>query len=144
MRSRLVFNQEMQIGTINGRPVKAEYKGLSSDYVATVIVNGRNFEIKAGTKLKIADGLEISCNKFGIVEFLNSQQAPSAPQPKPVSSQDTKTNTSSTSQPKTAVDLPRGFEQNGTISYRGVECPKARNADGLEIFYYDGRWVRLL
>ena len=144
VRSRLVFNQEMQIGTINGRLIKAEYKGLSSDYVATVVVNGRNFEIKAGTKLKIADGLEISCNKFGIVEFLNYQQAPSAPQPKPVSSQDTKTNTSPTPQPKTAVDLPRGFEHNGTMSYRGVECPKARNANGLEILYYNGKWVRLL
>lgn len=67
---------EYEVGTINGRPLKAKYVSLSADRVATVQVNGKSYNISAGSSLNVTTGVEIKCDKFGRVSVVNSQVQP--------------------------------------------------------------------
>ncbi len=73
---------ETEIGTINGKPLKAKYESLSADRVATIKINGKIYNVGPGTSLDVADGITIKNDKIGRVTFTNSQGA-DAPQVKP-------------------------------------------------------------
>ena len=73
---------ETEIGTINGKPLKAKYESLSADRVATIKINGKIYNVGPGSSLDVADGITIINDKIGRVTFTNSQGA-DAPQVKP-------------------------------------------------------------
>ena len=83
---------ESEIGTINGRPLKAKYVSLSADRVATVEINGRAYNISAGSSLDVANGVTLKCDKFGRVTVTNNQGVSVQSSPRTATMQDVASN----------------------------------------------------
>ncbi|MBR6723475.1 hypothetical protein IKL64_08480 [bacterium] len=83
---------ESEIGTINGRPLKAKYVSLSADRVATVEINGKAYNISAGSSLDVANGVTLKCDKFGRVTVTNNQGVSVQSSPRTATMQDVASN----------------------------------------------------
>ena len=99
-------------------------KEITADNTYVVQINGEKYYVPQGQIVEVSDDIVIKGGDYvPVVEVKVKAEA---------------------TPPKPSVTIPQGFEDAGTYNYRGQDCVKIRNSNGIEYFMFDGNWIKLI
>ncbi len=108
----------------DGASMNIQCKEITADNTYVVQINGEKYYVPQGQIVEVSDDIVIRGGDYvPVVEVKVKAEA---------------------TPPKPSVTIPQGFEDAGTYNYRGQDCVKIRNSNGIEYFMFDGNWIKLI